>query len=347
MYFEVRAHELFLANNRVLWTTHDPVAVVAVAVSSTTARQSRSRVSSAPACLRLRRAPAGAPGEARHGTVLKDTLVAGPYPYRGGDVDVTVRLYAAERDNKARTLLRTAERLTGAIADPGGVATFEKTTEAVVSAIESMFGLTPMRYLAGARLAARTGTLPFRSGYVAVIVPPAAPLETLRVCDDRLCHDTGAGSASVAGIRLRAVGRPRHGAARRREPSAVLPASQPCVPRRGRWRGELAASQGLPDSGLSGNGRQPRRHPGAGGTAVRRMAGDHPDPSGRGSRGRAISGRASHCPGRARRMPTRWTRRSRRSTRSTRSLADRSEARRQRHSRCRQGLAQTRSIRHE
>ena len=84
--------------------------------------------------------PAGAPGEALHGTVLKDTLIAGPYPYRGGDVDVTVRLYAAERDNKARTLLRTAERLTRAIADPGGIATFERTTEAVVSAIESVFG---------------------------------------------------------------------------------------------------------------------------------------------------------------------------------------------------------------
>ena len=140
--------------------------------SSTTARQSPSRVSSVPAWSRQRAAPAGAPGEAMHGTVLKDTLIAGPYPYRGGDVDVTVRLYAAERDNKARAVLRTAERLTGAIADPGGIATFEKTTEAVVSAIESVFGLTPMRYLAGARLAARKATLPFKSGYVAVWCRP-------------------------------------------------------------------------------------------------------------------------------------------------------------------------------
>ena len=192
MYFELRAHELFLANNRVLWATHDPVAIVAVDFIYNGEAISIPRVVG-PSLVAAAGAPAGATGVATHGTVLKDTLIAGPYPYRGGDVDVTVRLYAAERDNKARTLLRTAERLTGAIADPGGIATFEKTTEAVVSAIESVFGLTPMRYLAGARLAARKAIVPFRSGYVAVMVPPGASLETLRVCDDRLCHDTGDG----------------------------------------------------------------------------------------------------------------------------------------------------------
>ena len=192
MYFELRAHELFLATNKILWTTHDPVAVVAVGFIYNGEAISIPRVVG-PSLIAAAGAPSGAAGEARHGIVLKDTLVAGPYPYRGGDVDVTVRLYAAERDNKARTLLRTAERLTCAIADPGGIVTFEKTTEAVVSAIELVFGLTPMRYLAGARISARRGTLPFRSGYVAVVVPPGAPLETLRVCDDRLFHDAGQG----------------------------------------------------------------------------------------------------------------------------------------------------------
>jgi hypothetical protein len=192
MYFEFRAHQLFLANNRLLWTTHDPVAVVAAGFIYNGEAITVPRIVG-PNLIATVGGPAGAIGEAIHGTVLEDTLVAGPYPYRGGDVDVTVRLYAVERDNKARTLLRTAERLTGAIAGPGGISTFEKTTEAVLSAIESVFGLMPMRYLAGARLAARKGTLPFRSGYVAVVVPPSAPINTFRVNSDRLCHDAGQG----------------------------------------------------------------------------------------------------------------------------------------------------------
>jgi hypothetical protein len=198
MYFELWAHELFLANNRVLWATHDPVAVVAVGFLYNGEVISIPRIVG-PSLIAEAGGPCGASGEAMHGTVLKDTLIAGPYPYRGGDVEVTVRLYAAQRDNKARSLLRTAERLTGAIADPGGIVTFEKTTEAVVSAIESVFGLTPMRYLAGAQLAARKAILPFRSGYVAVLVPPAPPVRALSVSDDRLCHDTGEGPRPFEG----------------------------------------------------------------------------------------------------------------------------------------------------
>jgi hypothetical protein len=192
MYFEFRAHQLFLAKNRQLWTTHDPVAVVAVGFIYNGEAITIPRIVG-PSLIASIGGPTGAPGEAIYGTILEDTLVAGPYPYRGGDVDVAVRLYAAQRDNKARALLRTAERLTAAIAGPGGIATFEKTTEAVISAIESVFGLTSMSYLAGARLATRKGILPFRSGYVAVVVPPGAPFDTLRVNSDRLCHDPGQG----------------------------------------------------------------------------------------------------------------------------------------------------------
>jgi hypothetical protein len=198
MYFELRAHEMFLASNRVLWATHDPVAVVAVSFIYNGEVISIPRVVG-PSLVTAAGGPSGAPGQAMHGTVLKDTLIAGPYPYRGGDVDVTVRLYAAQRDNKVRAVLRTAERLTAAIADPGGIATFERTTEAVVSAIESVFGLAPMRYLAGARLAARKAVQPFRSGYVAVLVPPASRLGALNVSDDRLCCDTCEGHRPFEG----------------------------------------------------------------------------------------------------------------------------------------------------
>ncbi len=214
MYFEVRAHELFLAKNHVLWTTHDPIAVVAVQFLYDGETISIPRVIGPSLIASATTGPAGATGEARHGTVLEDTLIAGPYPYRGGDVDVTVRLYAAERDNKARMLLRTAERLSGAITGPGGVATFEKTAEALVSAVEAVFGLTPMRYLAGARLAARKGTRPFGSGYVAVMTPPTAPIETLRVDNDRLLLDTADGPRRWEGsdfVLLGIHGMPRRG----------------------------------------------------------------------------------------------------------------------------------------
>jgi hypothetical protein len=185
MFFEVRAHQLYLARNQILWTTHDPLAVVAVEFNYGAERIILPRVVG-PDLISSVIGPTGANGGALHGTVLTNTLIAGPHPYRGGDVDLTVRLFAVQRTNFARTLLRTAERLSTAIGDPGGLATFEKTGDAMVSSIEAMFGLTATRYLAGARLSTRIGNRPFRAGYVVATTPPMPSPADMAVDGDTL-----------------------------------------------------------------------------------------------------------------------------------------------------------------
>jgi hypothetical protein len=187
MYFEVRAHELFLARNQILWATHDPMAVVAVEFGYGSERITLPKVIG-PDLISAVRGPAGSSANALHGTVLTNTLIAGPHPYRGGNVDVTVRLFAVERANHAQMMLRTVEQLSSAFGDPGGISMFEKTGEALVSAMEAVFGLTKIRYLAGARLSTRMGNRPFEAGYVAVIAPPVPPLPSIAVHGDSLRH---------------------------------------------------------------------------------------------------------------------------------------------------------------
>ena len=68
MYFEFRAHQLFLANNRLLWTTHDPVAVVAVGFIYNGEAITIPRIVG-PSLIATVGGPNGAPGEAIHGTI--------------------------------------------------------------------------------------------------------------------------------------------------------------------------------------------------------------------------------------------------------------------------------------
>src|SRR5512134_1453623 len=113
-YFTVWLNELFLAEGRNWWATYDPVAIVITEFGYGTGRVS------VPIVVGPNLISAKNPG-VPHGIVLRDTCVAGPYPFRGGNVAITVILYKVKHQDYARGLLRFVESLSSAIGTPADI----------------------------------------------------------------------------------------------------------------------------------------------------------------------------------------------------------------------------------
>src|SRR5262245_22267528 len=110
-YFTVWLNELFLAEGRSWFATYDPVAFIV-----TEFNYNGNKVS-VPLVVGPSLISAKNPG-IPHGIVLRDTCVAGPYPFRGGNVAITVILYKVKRQDYARGLLQFVESLSSAVGMP-------------------------------------------------------------------------------------------------------------------------------------------------------------------------------------------------------------------------------------
>jgi hypothetical protein len=181
-YFTVRVNELHLAENRKWWHEYDPLVLVV-----TEFNYGRERVAIptvvGPNLIR-RQSQSDKPV---YGTVLLDTRVTGPHPYRGGDVDISCSFYAVERVNYAKALLRCVDNLSEAIGGPADMAAIAKTGSALVAGLDGLLGLQETRYLAGHRVSTAFSPLdPFRTGYSVLITPPTPNIADLRVDGRRL-----------------------------------------------------------------------------------------------------------------------------------------------------------------
>jgi hypothetical protein len=180
MYFTVRVHELFLARSAEWWKAYDPLALVTAEFDYGTDRISVPSIVGPDLIKRIA-------GPAKFGVILNEIRVVGPYPYRGGDVDLSVSLYAVERQDYASDLLHFIDRVATAVGDSGNMAVMSKVVGALVESVETLLGLQQTKFLTGHRFS--TGDHPvdgFRAGYFALFSPPAPSLSQLRVKGDRL-----------------------------------------------------------------------------------------------------------------------------------------------------------------
>ena len=104
MYFTIRVHEFFLAKSAEWWNSYDPLVLVTADFVYGTNRISVPSIIGPDLIKRIA-------GSAKFGIVLNDIRVVGPYPYRGGDVDLSVSLYAIERQDYAVSLLNVIDRI--------------------------------------------------------------------------------------------------------------------------------------------------------------------------------------------------------------------------------------------
>jgi hypothetical protein len=186
MYFTIRVNEMHLAENRQWWSVYDPLLIVVVEFNHGQERVTIPTVVG-PNLIR-KQAPSDQP---LYGSVLLDTRVTGPHPYRGGDLDLSVGFYQVQRANHARALLKVVDSLSASLGGPGEIPTIAKTGRALLEGVEGLLGLNETTYLAGLRLSMATSPLdPLTAGFTALITPPgSADAKHLFVEDRRLLSE--------------------------------------------------------------------------------------------------------------------------------------------------------------
>ena len=191
MYFTIRVNEMHLAENRQWWTLYDPLLVIVTEFNHAHERVALPAVIG-PNLIR-KQAPSDRP---RYGSVLLDTRVAGPHPYRGGDVDISVSFYQVQRANHAHALLKVVDSLSAAFGGAGDFPLIAKTGGALLEGVEGLLGLKETTYLAGHRISLAISPLdPFTAGFSALITPPAPRCDiSLRVEDRRLQIEADGGA---------------------------------------------------------------------------------------------------------------------------------------------------------
>lgn len=187
-YFTLRVNEMHLGTNRQWYSVYDPLVLVVVEFNH---GNQRVTIPSVIGPNLIRKQSAGQ--IARYGTVLLDTCVTGPHPYRGGDIDISVSFYQVERKNYAKTLLSVVERLSNALGAVGQIAMMAKTGAALLEGVEGLLGLEKTVMLAGQRVSLGTSPLdPLKTGFYAMVTPPVPPLPNrLFVRDRRLYIRSG------------------------------------------------------------------------------------------------------------------------------------------------------------
>jgi hypothetical protein len=186
LYFTVRINEMYLKENQSWYSVYDPLVVVVVEFN-----HGSSRVT-IPAVIGPGMITKQAAGDQpKHGSVIFDSRVTGPHPYRGGDVDISTSFYRVRRMNYALTLFKIVEQLSGAFAGAGQVAAVAQTGAALLEGVEGLIGLGDSVYLAGQRISL-VASKPFVSGFSALLAPPVPQnAAQLSVREGRLFIENG------------------------------------------------------------------------------------------------------------------------------------------------------------
>lgn len=180
-YFHVSINELLLSNARTGWATYDPMVVVTTSFLYGGKRISVPAVVG-PGLLETR-------GNALpQGILLQDTTVAGPYPYRGGPVAISLVFYKLRHRDYAKELLHLVESVWGAVGPAADMGILSKVGGALIEGLDKLVGMGETEAIA----AHRTELSPlkpdgFRTCFVALIDGQASgPSEKRRVDCGRL-----------------------------------------------------------------------------------------------------------------------------------------------------------------
>ena len=212
-YFEVEVSELYLAAGSKWLVAIDPLVFIASEFTYDTGPLTVPFVVG-PGLLKDQEL------QASLGIVLRDTLAAGPHPWRGGRLALTVVLCQTVVEDYARQLLGVLGSMAGSLDFSPTVAAYTKVAGIVLDGVESMLGMAQTTPLASFRTELKDG---FTPGYFALINAPDIDETSLWIRKGQLCEGTSLASAKAfrrADYALYSVLRPADG---RRSDISKLP----------------------------------------------------------------------------------------------------------------------------
>ena len=164
-YFSVVVNEMFLAKSRQWFSAYDPMAIV-VSEFTYDGKPIVVPFVAGPSLLEGKVATAQVP----NGIAITDTHAAGPYPYNGGKLALTMILAQVKRDSYAKRVLKVVESVGGAFPTGTVLEPYLKVSSAVLDGLEVLFGMGDTVPLAGHRWEFDPGTTPwFDPGFFALI----------------------------------------------------------------------------------------------------------------------------------------------------------------------------------
>jgi hypothetical protein len=143
-YLTLTVNELFLSEARRWWTQYQPMAVFATSfVQGGTTITVPAVVG--PSLLEQ-------PGKKLpQGLLLNDIEVAGPIPYRGGNLTISVLLYRVQHTNHAKDLLKVVEGVSNAIGPAADLGMLTKVGGALMDGLGSLLALGDTEPIMGQR----------------------------------------------------------------------------------------------------------------------------------------------------------------------------------------------------
>lgn len=190
-YFQVLVNETFLTYGRAWWTQYTPMAFV-VSEFIYDGKEQAVPFVVGPAMMEKfgQQLPSG--------MLFLDTKVAGLHPYAGGGLTLSVILYAIQRDDYARSLLKLVEGVSTVLDFSTALGSYMKLAGVLLDGFESLLGLQGTVPLIGLRQEFN----PYvgdgvRSGYFALIDAPLSQgeIDQLWVRSRRLCYGPDKDSA--------------------------------------------------------------------------------------------------------------------------------------------------------
>jgi hypothetical protein len=182
MYFSARVNQMHLVANREWWVKFDPLVVFVVEFGYGGKRIAIPKVvgpSLIPEVVK-----GGAP---KHGIVLEDVLIAGPHPYRGGEVALSVRFYQVPRDDLARSIMTTIGTLSKEVPVLRELDTAMLIGGAILDGVEGLLRIKDTTCLAAFYLSLDPSNFkPFSGQFCALVTPPVPDSAALKVVDRRL-----------------------------------------------------------------------------------------------------------------------------------------------------------------
>ena len=194
-YFTVRVNSMSLLHNRQWLATWQPM-LVAVTEFRYEGREVSVPFVIGPAMLRQ-----SANADIPFATVFAATQVAGPHPYIGDRVAVTVLLYRVKYEDYVKQVLGVVEKLAGAFDYASMLAPYLTLVNAVIDGIDAILGDKDTVPVLGHRIECNpnAGDM-FRSGYYAVLGEQVLDPASLWVHPD---HVLAVGSSATANALVR------------------------------------------------------------------------------------------------------------------------------------------------
>jgi hypothetical protein len=178
-YFTLTINELKLRDGREFFSTYDPLVYAAVEFV-----HDKERI--AVPMLIGPSALTDKVGKLPHGFLINDIVLAGPHPFRGGRVSITIVLYKARNKDYAKRILQFVEGISAAVGIPANVALLSKVGLSLLDAFETLLEMGDSEPIVGHRIDIDTATTRgFSTGVTALIAGPE-DVDDLKVRDGRL-----------------------------------------------------------------------------------------------------------------------------------------------------------------